>query len=476
MSFNPVDILTQSGHLRESWFRLMNKLMASFGDLGFDHVYYVDENEGVNASAQHGSYDRKYATIQAALNAAATDGFDEAIVLVGPGEYPEAVTLPDTLVSLTLMGLDPERTIINPAAGAAVTYEATAASVTQSLTIANLKLDPQAALGALNLSIDGTNAAAQDVCQNDWLTLKNLILGADFGTGVAIDCVNEVFMDDLKGRTPATPVDLIINNCHQVIGSNLLFADASFDYDTGEQVPAAGRGNYVFSNAVFATTTCDNLVQCYFGADTNITTLAGTIVGAAGPISGFIEAPCRIGAIDITFDVDVCAQAMEILNINQAKVIGTVSVAGTGVQDTAYGVVRARSAVFYDETQGDIVWGQDTNVHMEDAFFAIDAIDARNSHGVNRTHHLQKITVTNAQASIDIVNNVGDFPFLDDDFVVTFEDGNNAGAGALAITQNAGIAFGNKTVSTFDVLGSVAGPSYGWAVIHHGWNANDPEA
>lgn len=474
MPFNPVDLKTRDNALRIAWFRLQNKLVAALGDAGFDHVYYVDANDGNNTTAQRGSLSLKWLTIQAAVNQAETDGFDDAIVFIGPGTYAEQVTVPE-VAGLALIGASPEETIIAAPAGLRCITCALTDDTMQNLVIRDLRVDGAAGVAAI--VVDGVLAANQTFLTGK-LLLDNVLVGGEndaAGEGIVIDTINVLEMNRVASPGPfVTRPNMYLLNVGPALIDQSLFNDVQDGYDAANPQPAFGRNVHKYRGCSFETFDPSGVVSVELDAECEIRTdLDGHLDDSGvGLLTGLFVCRGRIAqAAGFEVDLTNVGEARLCVDISDAVVEGGFNIQETSSQSDC--IMYAKNTVFLDVAQGAIVFGNGMRVHMWGASFDQDAIDATACTGVNRTHHVaNRQTLAAGNNTIDIENANGTFPFLDTNYVCTWEELKDA---AVAPTIVSGIAFHAKLVDSVD--GFLAGAETGDAqiVFHHVGNHNTPQ-
>jgi len=206
-SKTPVSSQIQNRHTKKALKSLRREMDTLFGGAGLQNVFYVSPN-GSNASAQAGSLTLKYATIQAAVTAAAAVA--NSLVFIGPGTFAESVLVPNGAVNLAIVGS--ENTIIAPPAGSAAIRLAPTTIPLVNLYLSNLVLLGTVATGAPAggvLAIEGSALAAFNIFAGGGCQIKD-VRSFNSSTGPALllaTCQQVQAYDCVFQNTPAAAAD-----------------------------------------------------------------------------------------------------------------------------------------------------------------------------------------------------------------------------------------------------------------------------
>lgn len=199
MAFNQVQLMTGDRRLLQAWIRLNSRIKAisaTLGDAGVRNVLYVSK-DGNDGSATPGSLVNKYGTVQGAVNAAAALPF--AVVAVGPGQYDEAVVIPDGAQNMVIVGESQYACYINAPAGS----PAISVVPTQTLgllTLQNLTLGGNISGGAGSvLRIDGSGVPGGAIFANGlcWINDVTILNQGSDPAASFISC-SDLHLEDNK--------------------------------------------------------------------------------------------------------------------------------------------------------------------------------------------------------------------------------------------------------------------------------------
>lgn len=379
----------------QQWFKLQRMLLDNLTNTGFSNILFVDQVDGNDASAQRGSLTFKFATIQAALDAAQVGD----LIWVSPGMYNEDLTWPDTN-NVTLMGSDQYSTAIRAATPAVDTLTIRPTMSVQLASVRDLLLLPN---GGNSLVVDGS----ADTDMFDPIRIDNVSSLGD----VSLSVVNNFRITNLV----MGDADIRFMNC----GGGVVL-DSDFDlfavtYQLAPPVaPDSGVVAIAVSTSLCNVLNCQGIPYVVFGKDTQAIYVTASILDNATR-SGFVQVNGKIPgfdiagivrSIDITFNLE--NGDGEVCRFDFAEIGGRVTIGSDGSTDR--GRANIRNAMLYDQ-DGPHTVGALTDLDLRESAFSQESLIVAASGTVDRTRWIQTILAGNSNTPVAWANASNPVPY-----------------------------------------------------------------
>ncbi|MFA5053220.1 MAG: hypothetical protein WC565_04140 [Parcubacteria group bacterium] len=344
----PTPPLSNSKHdIDQGWHRLITFLQN--GGIGTDwsNILFVDPVNGSDATAERGSFTKKYATAQAAMDAAEVGD----TVWLSPGIHILAQPLTwSTFSNVTLRGFSRNETILS----GIVNVGAVDAMSIRDISVVELNMDGSADANSYGQAI------LSDV----------RVLG-----DITIATANRVDFHNVRA------VDVNLTETGPVYVDSCEFADVTVDYPLAPaSAPNSGRGVVVVTSSTFSDVTVSALGAVVLGKDTQVVNISASILDNATMQHGAIWSSGKVGGtITVNFTLEnLVAPDNEIARFDYAEIGGIVSCTNDGLGGgTQRARINFRHASLYD-TVGPHLFGDLVDADLREALFSQGSIDLIN--------------------------------------------------------------------------------------------------
>lgn len=411
--------------LDQAWYRLIREIRSgALVGATWDNLLLVDKG-GNDATALRGSLTQKFATIQAALDAAQ----EGDTVWVGPGFYAENITWPETN-RVTLQGFGATETAIVGSAGATVLA---APNTTVALaTIRDLAI--LSSDGSIGLHVSGFNAPDSF----DPLTLQDVNIYSTAGVTALV--ANSIDLNNVF--TDGTPVEFTTVSKGRIVNCRL--GNLSLDYDPAVPVQSEDGpgGVVVVDSTTLANVIVLNLARIVLSKDTQSASIFASLIDDAmvpGPGAYVGSVWCFgkvIGNVDIQFAMT--EQSGEIGRFDYAEIGGLVSVVSVGGTESE--TVNMRNAILHaTPTAPDPLHsvGLRSVLDLRGSLFTQHSLSVTDDGAIDRTNWFVNDLVTGGAGPLDIV------------FDIPYPSGNYTVLTELSVPPDSPVVISNKLPNKF---------------------------
>jgi len=416
MSFPTPPLSNSKPDLDQAWHRLVAFLQNGGAGTDWSKILFVDQVNGSDATAERGSFTKKYATIQAALDAAQTGD----TVWVSPGTYVQTVPLvwPAAPIDrVTLRGFGRNDTFI---LGAQISVGAVTHFQIRDIGIMNI--------GFNAIVMDGSAAATS----YNGVELSDLYLIGD----VLVETANRIDIHNVRGS------DIQFVATGPVFIDSCQFGDITVNYPvTPTMAPASGRGPVTATSSLFSDLVVDELGWAVMGKDTQVQNVTASILDTDALACGSVWSSGKIaGDITINFTLTNVADGTEIGRFDYAEIAGQVGCTDDGLGGTQRARINFRHASLYDTT-GPHLFGDLVDADLREALFSQTSIGVGATSGtVDRTNWHVLEPQGNGAAGFAVTIDPP-YPGITSDYTVIPSELSETADGPIAVTAKAATSF-----------------------------------
>jgi len=376
-----IELITSDLNLARSWLKLMKLLQSYVGDIGLGNVAYVDAENGNDLDAKVGSLTHPYATVQAAVTAAAALGAGVTKqVFIGPGTFVEDVVIPAGTTNMIIEGSGIYQTILLSAdTGPTLSLTSAAAGLAESgIVVKNMWIQKSTADAVYAVDFDGT--LRDDAFLAEPLEFKNVIIVRAGGSDNCLHLtrLNYVYWDRVRIGDPAGlggVQDATCNEVGRLYASDVEAGNLTLDFDYTGAPPQLYDTSALVHTSVTQSLNVNNQQLVFIGNDAQVALITArtVLIDVAGnPIWGYVDCQGLVGIVDgqHTHEAAEGALATQIVaRFDKARISTTFSYADDGADTDTRFIVAANGAVFTSTAADSIVAGNYCDLDLKGATY-----------------------------------------------------------------------------------------------------------